>query len=43
MLPFKSSRLHQKLIQQGLNHVTLAAEYTVNDVGTRAETISISI
>ncbi|MBC6430145.1 hypothetical protein FM036_04525 [Nostoc sp. HG1] len=42
MLPFKSPRLHQKLIQQGLNHVTLAAEYTVNGVGTRAETISIN-
>lgn len=42
MLPFKSPRLHQKLRQQGLSHVTLAAEYTVNGVGTRAETISIN-
>ncbi|ODH03030.1 hypothetical protein A4S05_21355 [Nostoc sp. KVJ20] len=42
MLPFKSPRLYKKLMQQGLSHVTLAAEYTVNGVGTRAETISIN-
>lgn len=39
-LPFKAPKVYQKLLGQGLNHVTLFAEYTVNGVETRAETIS---
>ena len=39
-LPFKAPKVYQKLIEQRLNHVTLFAEYTVNGVETRAETIS---
>ncbi|WP_193200874.1 hypothetical protein [Nostoc sp. MG11] len=41
MLPSKSPKVYQRLVEQGLNHVTLFAEYTVNGVGTRAETISV--
>lgn len=37
----KAPKVYQKLVEQGLNHVTLSAEYTVNGVGTRAETISV--
>ncbi|MBD2246526.1 hypothetical protein, partial [Nostoc sp. FACHB-888] len=40
-LPFKAPKVYQNLVEQGLNHVTLFAEYTVNGVGTRAETISV--
>ncbi|HYW18861.1 MAG TPA: hypothetical protein VE956_06005 [Nodularia sp. (in: cyanobacteria)] len=40
-LPFKAPKVYQKLVGQRLNHVTLFAEYTVNGVGTRAETISV--
>jgi P63C domain len=40
-LPLKAPKVYQKLVEQGLNHVTLSAEYTVNGVGTRAETISV--
>lgn len=40
-LPFKAPKVYQKLVGHGLNHVTLFAEYTVNCVATRAETISV--
>ena len=40
-LPFKAPKVYQSLVEQGLNHGTLFAEYTVNGVGTRAETISV--
>ena len=40
-LPFKAPKIYRNLVEQGLNHVTLFAEYTVNGVGTRAETISV--
>ena len=42
MLLLKSPKLNEKLTQQGLNHVTLPAEYTANGAGTRTETISIN-
>nr|ADO19319.1 hypothetical protein Nfla_9904 [Nostoc flagelliforme str. Sunitezuoqi] len=40
-LSFKAPKVYQKLVREGLNHVTLFAEYTVNGVETRTETISV--
>lgn len=41
MVEKRAPKIHQSLMEQGLNHVTLAAEYTINGVGTRAQTISL--
>ncbi|MBW4426953.1 MAG: hypothetical protein KME50_21525 [Nostoc desertorum CM1-VF14] len=40
-LSFKAPKVYQRLVREGLNHVTLFAEYTVNGVETRAETIQV--